>query len=389
LTAIRIPYAPRPLQASLHDELTGYRWAVIVCHRRWGKTVMAVNHLLRAAIMCQRPNPRFAMIGPTYRQMKQVAWDYAKMYARDIPGVRFHETELRVDLPNGARIQLLGSEQPDSLRGIYLDGCVMDEMAQQPESIFPEIIRPALSDRNDPDVPTFCYFIGTPQGHNAFYDLFEQATDQDDWLAVRYRASETGIVPPDELPAARSMKVDTHWDLGIGDSTAIWFTQSLPGGRVHVIDYYEARNEGLPHYVEILSKRGYLYGEHNAPHDIDVRELGSGKSRRETAWDLGINFRVVPKLPVEDGIHAAQLLIERCWFDRDNCKAGLEALRQYHRAYNERLRTFRATPVHDWASHAADAWRYAAIAIPRKRGTGQAPQRHAEMAYNPFDRQIA
>ena len=434
MTNITIPYAPRPLQASLHDELTGYRWAVIVCHRRWGKTVMAVNHLLRAAIMCQRPNPRFAMIGPTYRQMKQVAWDYAKMYARDIPGVRFHETELRVDLPNGARIQLLGSEQPDSLRGIYLDGCVMDEMAQQPESIFPEIIRPALSDRNDPDVPTFCYFIGTPQGHNAFYDLFEQATDQDDWLAVTYRASETGIVPPDELTAARSMmtedqylqefecswvanipgaifgkelqkaledgritevpydrsmKVDTHWDLGIGDSTAIWFTQSLPGGRVHVIDYYEARNEGLPHYVEILSKRGYLYGEHNAPHDIDVRELGSGKSRRETAWDLGINFRVVPKLPVEDGIHAAQLLIERCWFDRDNCKAGLEALRQYHRAYNERLRTFRATPVHDWASHAADAWRYAAIAIPRKRGTGQAPQRHAEMAYNPFDRQIA
>ena len=427
---ITIPYKPRPLQAELHAQLDAHRWAVVVCHRRFGKTVCAINHLLRAAILCKRPNPRYAYIAPTFRQAKMVAWTYLHEFAGAIPGTKFHETELRCDLPTGARIMLLGSENPDSLRGIYLDGACIDETADMPESLFPEIIRPALSDRNEVGAKTFCFFIGTPRGHNAFYELYENATAQPDWYTNTYPASETGIVDQAELDAARSMmtddqyaqefecswvantpgsiygkelqashdndrvtdvpydralKVDTHWDLGIGDSTAIWFTQSLPGGRVHVIDYYEARNEGLPHYAEILSKRGYLYGEHNAPHDIEVRELGTGKSRRETAYDLGINFRVVPKLPVEDGIHAAQLLIERCWFDRDNCKPGLEALRQYHRAYNERLRTFRATPVHDWSSHAADAWRYAAIALPRLRGGfDHAPQTDAVMDYNPF-----
>ena len=144
---IEIPYAPRPLQAQLHSELAAKRWGVVVCHRRFGKTVMAINHLLRDAILCSKPNPRYAYIAPTYRQAKAVAWDYLKQFAGAVPMVRFHETELRADLPNGARIQLLGAENPDSLRGIYLDGAVLDEMADMPESLFHEIIRPALSDR--------------------------------------------------------------------------------------------------------------------------------------------------------------------------------------------------------------------------------------------------
>jgi len=127
-----------------------------------------------------------------------------------------------------------------------------------------------------------------------------------------------------------------------------------------------------------------LYGDHNAPHDIEVRELGSGKSRREVAWDLGLNFRVVPKLPIEDGIHAAQMLIPRLWFDREKCKVGLDALRQYHRAYNERTRNFRATPVHDWSSHAADAFRYFAVGLRETGVRMQAPQVQAVMDYDPF-----
>ena len=141
---IVIPYAPRPLQMKLHDEMQQKRWGVVVCHRRFGKTVWAINHILRDAIMCPKPNPRFAYMAPTYRQAKNVAWDYLKQFAGAIPGVKFHETELRCDLPTGARISLLGAENPDSLRGIYLDCCVMDEVAQMPENVFPEVIRPAL-----------------------------------------------------------------------------------------------------------------------------------------------------------------------------------------------------------------------------------------------------
>lgn len=420
---IKIPYSPRPLQMMLHEEMQQKRWAVVVCHRRFGKTVWAINHILRDAILCPKANPRYAYMAPTYRQAKNVAWDYLKQFAGAIPGVKFHETELRCDLPTGARISLLGAENPDSLRGIYLDGCVMDEVAQMPENVFPEVIRPALSDRKG-----WAAFIGTPKGHNAFYDLYEEASASDDWLCAIYRASETGLLDDEELAAARktmsedqymqefecswnanvpgaiygkeleaaqaegkitkvpydpSVRVDTWWDLGVGDSTAIWFTQTI-GRAVHVIDFYEARNEGLPHYCKVLVDRKYLYGTHNAPHDIEVRELGSGKSRREVAWDLGLNFRVVPKLPVEDGIHAAQMLIPRLWFDRDACKDGLEALRQYHRAYNERTRSFRATPVHDWTSHAADAFRYLAVGLRENRVGDRPPQRQAVMDYDPF-----
>ena len=420
---IEIPYEPRDLQRKLHGEMSAKRWGVVVCHRRFGKTVWAINHILRAALMCEKNNPRLAYMAPTYRQAKNVAWDYIKEYAGKIPGVRFHETELRCDLPTGARISLLGAENPDSLRGIYLDGCVMDEVADMPENVFPEVLRPALSDRKG-----FCIFLGTPKGHNAFYEKYEEAVANDDWLAAVYKASETGILDQEELDAAKVMmssdqyaqefecswnanvpgavygkeleeaqadgritnvpynpasKVDTWWDLGVGDSTAIFFTQNI-GRAVHVIDYYEARGEGLPHYCKVLSSKNYLYGEHNAPHDIEVRELGTGKSRREIAWDLGLNFRVVPKLPIEDGIHAAQMLIPRLYFDREKCKHGLECLRQYHRAYNERTRSFRATPVHDFSSHAADAFRYLAVGL-REEGRGvKAPQRQAVMDYDPF-----
>lgn len=421
---IEIPYEPRELQRKLHNEMALKRWGVVVCHRRFGKTVWAINHILRAALMCEKNNPRLAYMAPTYRQAKNVAWDYIKEYAGKIPGVRFHETELRCDLPTGARISLLGAENPDSLRGIYLDGCVMDEVADMPENVFPEVLRPALSDRKG-----FCIFLGTPKGHNAFYEKYEEAVANDDWLAAVYRASETGILDQEELDAAKvmmsrdqyaqefecswnanvpgavygkeleeaqaggritnvpydpSVRVDTWWDLGVGDSTAIFFTQNI-GRAVHVIDYYEARGEGLPHYCKVLSSKNYLYGEHNAPHDIEVRELGSGKSRREVAWDLGLNFRVVPKLPIEDGIHAAQMLIPRLWFDREKCKYGLECLRQYHRAYNERTRSFRATPVHDYSSHAADAFRYLAVGLRETGGRMEAPQKMAEMDYNPFE----
>tara|TARA_B100000242_G_scaffold294074_1_gene274570 strand:+ start:3715 stop:5025 length:1311 start_codon:yes stop_codon:yes gene_type:complete len=424
---IEIPYTPRPLQAELHDALDKHRWAVVVCHRRFGKTVMAINHLLRHAVLCDKPNPRVAYIAPTFTQAKRIAFDYLKVFAEKIPMVRFHETELRCDLPNGGRIQLLGAENPSSLRGIYLDYCVLDESADMPESLFPEVIRPALADRKGGAL-----FIGTPRGQNSFYELYENAKATDDWYTKTFKASQTNILDDEELTASKNMmtkdqydqefecswvanvagaiygkylsecmeegkitkvpydksyKVDTFWDLGIGDSTAIIFAQSV-GRAIHIIDYFEARGEGLDFYIKILQSKNYLYGYHYAPHDIDVRELGTGKSRRETAWDLGINFRVVPKLPIEDGIHAGQMLLKRCWFDKDNCKPLLECLRQYHRAYNERLRTFHKKPVHDWSSHGADAFRYLATGIKETRSWEEkAPQKIAQSTYDPFNTQ--
>jgi len=305
----------------------------------------------------------------------------------------------------------------------------MDEVADMPESIFPEVIRPALSDRKGS-----CAFIGTPKGHNYFFDLWEAAASTEGWARQMYKASETKIVDEDELTAARATmtedqyaqefecswvanvpgavfgkelqdaddkeritkvphdpryRVDTFWDIGMHDYTAIWFAQVVGRGEVHVIDYYENRGEGLPHYVRHLNSLNYTYGYHYGPHDLEVREVGSGKSRRETAYDLGLNFRVVPRLPVEDGIHAARLLIPRCYFDRDNCRQGLESLRHYHRAYNERTRTFRDNPVHDWSSHAADAFRYMAVGMETRTLDGRPPQAFAQNTYDPFGKNAA
>ena len=154
----KIPYYPREKQIELHFNMKKYRWSVLVCHRRFGKTVCMINHLLMSALRSTNKAPRYAYIAPTFKQAKSIAWDYMKQYTSLIPGVKFNETELRCDLPNGARITLLGSENSDGLRGIYLDGCVIDEYANVQGKLFTEIIRPALSDRKG-----WCVFIGTPQ----------------------------------------------------------------------------------------------------------------------------------------------------------------------------------------------------------------------------------
>lgn len=397
---IDIPYRPRPLQRTIHAALDAHRFGVVVCHRRFGKSVWAVNHLQKGAITCTKLRPRFAYIGPTYRQAKATVWDYMKFYARPIPGVRFNESELRVDYPNGGQVRIYGGDDPDSLRGLYLDGVVPDEYGLHQADIFSTVLRPALSDREG-----WALFLGTPNGRNQFFQIHQYAQQTPDWFSAVYKASDTGILSPQELAEARKvmtadeyaqefecsfeaavkgaifaneletaratgrvatvpydpiLPVDTDWDLGVGDSTAIWFSQSLKSGEVRLIDYYEAQGEGLPHYAQKLREKGYAYGVHWAPHDIQVKELGSGRSRIETAQSLGIRFQVCPNIPIEDGIHAARMLFPRCYFDAVKCRAGLEALQHYRRDYNTRLQEFKAQPVHDFASHGSDAFRYLA-----------------------------
>jgi len=418
---ITIPYTPRKFQNYLHQRIRDYRWSVLVCHRRFGKTVCMINHLLMAALTSKVSNPRYAYIAPTFKQAKSIAWDYIKQFTHKIPGVRFNETELRVDLPNKARITLLGSENCDGLRGIYLDGCVIDEYANVNDRLFPEIIRPALSDRKG-----FCIFIGTPQGmNNNFYELFQHAKGADDWFYFKAKASETKVVDQDELTKAKevmgenkfkqefecdwianiegsiygktlakienqrqitrvpydpSLPVNTAWDLGVSDHSAIIFFQQL-GRSINIIDYHEERGQGMPHFIELVKNKEYIYKDHFAPHDIEVTDFSNGKTRREVAYQLGIRFKVVPKLPLEDGIHATTMTLPRCWIDVDHCKKLIDALRHYHRKYLDKNRMFRSKPVHDWSSHACDALRYMSIGLTEISNRQTAPQVVADNSY--------
>lgn len=403
LADVVVPYRPRPLQRELHGLADRHRFGTIVCHRRFGKTVWAVNHLIKTACTCDKDRPRFFHIFPTYRQGKAVAWDYAKHYMGVIPGVEVNETELRIDLPGGGgQYRIFGADNPDSLRGLYADGVVYDEYGLQPPNIHTEVVRPLLSDRQG-----WAYFMGTPNGKNQFYDAKQAAITNasGEWFYAEYRASQTNIIPEKELIDARSQMtedeyaqeyecsfeasvrgavfarelqtareqgrvsavpydeerlVDTDWDLGFGDATAIWFSQKMGGGRVHVIDYYEASGFALPHYRKVLAERGYAYGEHRAPHDVEHHDIGiaTGHSRLDVARSLGLNFRVMPRIEKkEDAIHAARTVFGKCWFDAQKCQQGLEALQNYRwKPVTVKDPTGRPLPVHDWASHAADAF---------------------------------
>jgi phage terminase large subunit len=399
---IKIPYKPRPLQREVHKSLK--RFNVLVCHRRFGKSVLAINELILHAV--NNPNHKLAYIAPTYRQGKAIAWDYLKQYTKPLMyfGGDKNETELRIDLWNGSKIQIYGADNNDSLRGLGFHGVIMDEYAIMAPRTWTEIVRPAIS-----DTLGWVIFIGTPMGHNQFWEVYDYALrGHKDWFGKLYRASETGVIPDDELKQAASIMteeqynqefecsftaavsgsyygklmtkadnenrigsvpldsnvgVETWWDLGIGDSTAIWFAQRV-GEEVHLIDYYENSGESLMHYADVLEDKGYAYSRHIAPHDIQARELGTGKSRLEVSQELGIMFEVAPRLEVDHGIESVRNALPYCWFDREKCKLGIDALRQYRKQWDEKNQVFKSKPLHDWCSHSADAFRYGCVHDP-------------------------
>jgi hypothetical protein len=412
-------YAPRPHQSALHQRLQ--RFNVLVAHRRFGKTVFCINELIAKAAANRNPEPRYGYVAPLLAQAKDVAWHYLKRFTAPIPGINVSETELWVDLPNGARIRLYGADNADRLRGLYFDGIVLDEYAQMSPRVWPEIVRPMLADRQG-----WALFIGTPMGRNHFCALYEQAGRDEDWYAQRFPASETDILPPGELAAARRAMSDqqfaqefecsfaagvpgayyaalleqaehgerigrvpweprlpvlTAWDLGIGDATAIWFAQEV-GREIRIIDYYEASGAGLSHYVKRLSELPYVYADHLLPHDVEVRELGSGTTRLETLRRLGIKVRVLRQSGIEDGIEAVRNLIPRCWFDADKCARGLDALRLYRPEFDAKRHVFSARPLHDWTSHAADAFRYLATGL--KTPARPVSETAESRSYDPF-----
>ena len=364
--------------------------------------------LIDRALRDTQERPRYAYVAPLRKQAKEVAWDYLKAYTLDIPGAVANEAELRIDLPNQARIQLFGADNYNAMRGQYFDGVILDEYADIDPRTWSEVLRPALSDRLG-----WAIFIGTPRGKNAFWELYEHAANDDEWWRYKLKASESGLIPKTELDAARrsmsedqyeqefecsfeaaivgayygkemkaaeaekritgvahdpASKVYTAWDLGIDDATSIWFVQRV-GREIHVIDFYESHDQPLSHYVNVLTeghRKQYVYADHYFPHDTAARELGTGKSREEVLRSLGVTPTISGQMRVEDGIEAVRRLLPQCWFDTTKCARGVEALKQYRREYDDKNKTYRQRPYHDWTSHPADAFRELAMSFKPK-----------------------
>jgi len=399
-TVITIPYKPRPHFLPFHS--TDKRWIVIVAHRRSGKTTATLNHLQRDAL--KTPKSRWAYVAPTYKMAKNIAWDMTKEYSRMIPSIEYNEAELTVKYPNGSKLTLFGADNPDSLRGLGLWGVIFDEYSQQPSNIFTEIIRPALADHQG-----YAVWIGTPKGKNEFWQLFEYGKKDESWLSMLLTVDDTKTLDEDELSDAKKIMSDdefqqefycsfsanikgayyaqeiekarkekrigivphdiglpviTFWDLGIADATAIGFFQKT-GMEWRMIDYYEASGESLAHYAKVLKDKNYLYSAHYAPHDIEVRELGTGKSRLEIARELGINFLITPNLPVGDGIGSVRMMFGYLWIDEEKCSQFIHNISLYRKEWDDKRGAFKVKPLHDFTSHSADVARYWAVAEKR------------------------
>ena len=196
MTVRTINYRPRKLIKPYHNR--SERFAVIIAHRRFGKTVAAINDLIKDALTIPLPKVRVAYIAPYYSQAKAIAWDYLREYTQDVEGVEYNTSELRVDFPNGARIRLFGADNADTLRGLYFDHVVLDEPADFPARAWPTVIRPALADRKGKAT-----FIGTPKGKNQFYETYVNAKQNKNWYTAMFKSSETGLLDPEELEEAK------------------------------------------------------------------------------------------------------------------------------------------------------------------------------------------
>lgn len=409
--ATQLPYnfTPRNYQLDLFKAMdSGTKRAVCVWHRRSGKDLSLIN--LVAKKMVERVGSYYYFF-PFFNQGRKILWD-----GMDRSGVKFtshipkalrkntNNTEMKIELINGSVFQVIGTDNMDSIVGTNPVGCVFSEYALQDPAAW-DFIRPILAENGG-----WAIFNYTPRGHNHGKDLFDMAEKSPNWFCQRLTVEDTDVISKEVLEQEREemlqrtgndalymqeyycsfeapvegayygsalvqaeeegritsvpydpmLPVNTYWDLGIGDSTAIWFSQTV-GNELRLIDYFEDSGEGLTHYIKKLQQKPYVYGDHYAPHDIEVRELTTGKTRLETAQSLGMHFRVIPRTGLEDGIEAARNILPRCWFDKDKCERGIAALRSYHKEWDEKNKTWKTRPLHDWSSHGADAFRYFAV----------------------------
>lgn len=348
---------------------------------------------------------------PTYEQGRKILWEGIDKdgfkFLDHIPKelrVRTDNQQMVIELKNDSIFRVVGTDRVDAIVGTNPFGCIFSEYALQ-NPIAWGYIRPILAENGG-----WAVFNYTSRGKNHGWDLYNYAKDRKDWFVQILKADETGVFTPEQLEEEKeqyiledgddlrfqqeymcsfegavqgsyygkilqiveakkqitkvdfdpNLPVTTVWDLGVGDATSIWFLQTV-GQEIRIIDYLEAEGEGLAYYYDELNKKGYPYKEHYAPHDIQVRELGTGQSRLETARKLGINFTVVPNISIDDGIQAVRKILPNCWFDSEKCKRGLDALYNYHKEYDEKRKIYKNHPDHDWSSHGADSFRYLAV----------------------------
>ena len=395
-----IPYRPRKAFMPFHNRTQ--RWACLVAHRRAGKTVAAVNDIIRAAVTYQGQRGLFGYVAPYRSQAKAVAWQYFLEFAAPVTESK-NEQELTITLFNGSQIRLFGADNADAMRGLGFDGLYLDEYGDFRPSVFGNVLRPSLSDKTG-----WCVFGGTPKGRNQFWDIYETATRlPSEWFLLRLPATSSGILPATELAAARAqlaedqylqeyecsfeaailgaffgkemreaeqqgricqvpydpnLPVYSSWDLGYRDDTAIWFYQ-IGRGEIRVIDFHAVSGADIYDIAETVTQKPYRYAKHYLPHDARAKSLQTGKSIIEqlaTHLDVA-KLAVVPDIGVQSGIQAVRMILPRVWFDGERCREGIEALRQYQREYDEDKKAYRQSPRHDWTSHPADAFRMLAV----------------------------
>ena len=413
---IELAYQPREEFHDFHQRTE--RNALMVCHRRMGKTVGCVGDLVVRAVHTQKTDARFGYVAPFRQQAKEIAWTYLKNMTEGIRAEKPRESELRVKLVNGAWITLYGADNPDALRGLYFDGLILDEFGDMKPSLMGEVILPCLADRLG-----FLVLIGTVKGRNQFYDYAQQAIEPDSgWFYKNRKASETQLIHPEELERMREImgeaqylqEMENDWDaalpgryytdlvndleakgrilygadaenlydpsqrvhvaadVGLRDSTAWWFWQPRPDGFA-IIDYYEASGVHVDHYLGVLKERGYDYAELWLPHDAKAKTLATKRSTMEQirvpssvrpdiySGDTVLPTRLVPKLAVQHGIDSVRLVLPKCYINGDKTARGLDCLRAYRRQWHEHTQSFSDKPLHDWASNGADGFRYLSL----------------------------
>ena len=400
-TKVVIPYTPRKHFMALHT--TTKRWKFVVAHRRAGKSVAAINEMIKRALENTRtePPPRYAYVGPSFDQTKDLIWGYLKQFAGGIPGVKFLEGDLMCLLPNGASIRLYGGAAAyERMRGLYFDGIMLDEFPLLNPSVFSTVVRPCLADYRG-----WAIISGTSNGDDHFAALRNKNLNNPAWEIFDIPVTQTDALHPDEVlemtadmtaeeyaremlcsfdapvegsyygeiindlnlngritgvPYDPAAPVYTWWDLGIDDATVCWYVQKI-GQEIHVINYDSWTGKGLPEIYADMKRHKYNFATHVKPHDIKARELGTGRSRYEVAVEHLDDVFVCPMHRVEDGIEAARSVLRLCWFDEKNCELGLSALKNYHRSKAGK-------PVHNWASHGADGFRTGAVALDQVIG---------------------
>jgi len=427
---IPIPYnfTPRSYQDPFFVAMnTGFKRAVLIWHRRAGKDVTALNYTIEQ--MLERVGTYYYFF-PTYAQGKKVLWKglrgdgfkFMDHFPEELVVDR-NEADLSVELYNGSRFQIVGTDNYDAIMGTNPIGAVFSEYALQDPRAW-DLIRPILRENGG-----WAVFEYTPRGDNHGKTLYDMAKDNPDWYCQKLTVDDTKrenglpIISPSDIMAERAegmdeetlmqeyycsfvgsvqgsyfgkqiaeaekdnrvtsvpydaaLKVDTYWDLGMDDSMTIWFTQVV-GREIRHIDYLEGSGEGFQHYKKIMSDKPYVYGDHYMPHDIEVRELcANGVTRKAFAEGLGIKpIITIPRVQhKEDSIQAARGIISRCYFDAEKCKEGLSALKNYQKEYDDKKKVFKKKPLHNWAAHGADAFQGFAMAYKEVTKPYKHPQR--------------